>query len=283
MLNLFKKKPASKQETGKVTLSKIEIIKYKKLVKAIVGNRGDTLYKFIDEFNSRNLKSINVEIRSTILKHHTYDTPEEFELDLFNTYFDELALMYLQSKKYILSVDWKGEETKGDIIDFVNNRLSYEGEREINSSILNDLQEKLENNVLCVYSSDFLMIKLKLIDNELKKIGYSLYFINNNSDTYHLFLAKTGVIGEDEKIINFWTADIDDFEHNGLGKDIKAGLTTSKIKVIISENKSREIVSNTMFFINNEDENTLEIETINCNEVIKGSIPKDTVNYEIIC
>ena len=43
-----------------------------------MGNRGDTLYKFIDEFNRRNLKSINVEIRSTILKHHTYDTPEEF-------------------------------------------------------------------------------------------------------------------------------------------------------------------------------------------------------------
>lgn len=283
MLNLFKKKPASKEETAKVTLSKIEIIKYKKLIKAIVGNRGDTLYKFIDEFNRRNLKSLNVEIRSTILKHHTYDTPEEFELDLFNTYFDELALMYLQSKKYILSVDWKGEEETGDIEDFVNNRLSYEGEREINSVILKDLQEKIENNVLCVYSSDFLVIKLKLIDNELKKIGYSLYLINNNSDTYHLFIAKTGVIGEDEKIINFWTADIDDFEHNGLGRDIKAGLATSKIKVIISENESREIVSNTMFFINDENEDTIEIETINCNEVIKGRIPKDTVHYDIIC
>ena len=283
MLNLFKKKPVSKDETGKVTLSKIEIIKYKKLIRAIVGNRGDTLYKFIDEFNSRNLKNINVEIRSTILKHHTYDTPEEFELDLFNTYFDELVLMYLQSKKYILSVDWKGEEETGDIEDFVNNRLSYEGEREINSVILKDLQEKIKNNVLCVYSSDFLVIKLKLIDNELKKIGYSLYLINNNSDTYHLFIAKTGVIGEDEKIINFWTADIDDFEHNGLGRDIKAGLASSKIKAIISENESREIVSNTMFFINDENEDTIEIENINSNEVIKGRIPKDTVHYDIIC
>lgn len=122
MFNPFKKKSTSKEEMGKVTLTKIEIIKYKRLLRAIIGNRGDTLYKFIDEYNSRNLKNINVEIRSTILKHHTYDTPEEFELDLFNTYFDELVLMYLQTKKYILSVDWKGEETNREIEKFVNER-----------------------------------------------------------------------------------------------------------------------------------------------------------------
>ena len=54
-------------------------------------------------------------------------------------------------------------------------------EEEIKFKILDDLQEKIDNKVLCVYSSDFLMIKLKLIDNELKKIGYSLYIINNNT------------------------------------------------------------------------------------------------------
>ncbi|MBP9479345.1 MAG: hypothetical protein KBF12_12080 [Sebaldella sp.] len=282
MFNPFKKKSTSKEEMGKVTLTKIEIIKYKRLLRAIIGNRGDTLYKFIDEYNSRNLKNINVEIRSTILKHHTYDTPEEFELDLFNTYFDELVLMYLQTKKYILSVDWKGEETNREIEKFVNERLSFMNEEEIKFKILDDLQEKIDNKVLCVYSSDFLMIKLKLIDNELKKIGYSLYIINNNSDTYHLFVAKTGVINEDEKIINFWSADIDDFEHNGLGRKINAAITAEKVKVYLADNKTWEIVTNTVFFINGEDEETIEIETINCDEIIKGRIPKKTI-YDIIC
>ena len=58
MFNPFKKKSTSKEEMGKVTLTKIEIIKYKRLLRAIIGNRGDTLYKFIDEYNSRNLKNI---------------------------------------------------------------------------------------------------------------------------------------------------------------------------------------------------------------------------------
>ena len=155
-------------------------------------------------------------------------------------------------------------------------------EEEIKFKILDDLQEKIDNKVLCVYSSDFLMIKLKLIDNELKKIGYSLYIINNNSDTYHLFVAKTGVINEDEKIINFWSADIDDFEHNGLGRKINAAITAEKVKVYLADNKTWEIVTNTMFFINGEDEETIEIETINCDEIIKGRIPKKTI-YDIIC
>ena len=47
MFNFFKKS-ISKKEENKITITKIEIIKYKKLIKAIVGNRGDTLYKFID-------------------------------------------------------------------------------------------------------------------------------------------------------------------------------------------------------------------------------------------
>ena len=61
---------------------------------------------------------------------------------------------------------------------------------EIKFKILDVLQEKIDNKVLCVYSSDFLMIKLKLIDNELKKIGYSLYIINNNIENITPAIVK---------------------------------------------------------------------------------------------
>jgi hypothetical protein len=281
MFNFFKK-TISKKEENKVTISKIEIIKYKKLIKAIVGNRGDTLYKFIDEYNNRTLKNIDVEIRSTILKHHTYDTPDEFEIDLFNTYFSELALMYLESKGYMLSVDWKGEENSGDIEQFVNSNLTVKGEKIIYFDNLQKLSKRIKDEGICIYDSDFLLIKLKLIDTELKERGYSLYLINDNSDTYHIFLAKTGVITEDEKIINFWAADVDDYQHNGLGRKLKAGIAVHKISVMQESGKKREIIKNTMFFINEESETELEIETISCEDTIKGKIINDNLNYEII-
>ena len=281
MFNFFKKS-ISKKEENKITITKIEIIKYKKLMKAIVGNRGDTLYKFIDEYNSRNLKNIDVEIRSTILKHHTYDTPEEFEIDLFNTYFSELALMYLESKGYMLSVNWQGEDSEGDVEQFVNSVLTAKGEKIIYFDDLLKLRKRIADNEICVYNSDFLLIKLKLIDTELKNKGYSLYFINDNSDTYHIFIAKTGVITEDEKIINFWTADIDDYKYNGLGRNLKAGICTHKLAVTQDNGRIKEILKNTMFFVNSESETELEIETISCEDTIKGKIKNNNIDYEII-
>ena len=281
MFNFFKK-PISKEEENKITITKIEIIKYKKLIKAIVGNRGDTLYKFIDDYNSRNLKNIDVEIRSTILKHHTYDTPEEFEIDLFNTYFSELALMYLESKGYMISVDWKGEDNEGDIEKFVNNNLTAKGEKVIHFDDLIKLRKRISDSGICVYDSDFLLIKLKLIDTELKGRGYSLYLINDNSDTYHIFIAKTGTITEDEKIINFWAADVDDYKHNGLGRNLKAGICTHKLTVVQEDESIKEILKDTMFFVNNETETELEIETISCEETVKGKIKNNNINYEII-
>lgn len=281
MFNFFKK-PISKEEENKITITKIEIIKYKKLLKAMVGNRGDTLYKFIDEYNNRNLKNVNVEIRSTILKHHTYDTPEEFELDLFNTYFSELALMYLESKGYVLSVDWKGEDSYGDIEKFVNNNLTVKGEKIIYFDDLIKLRKRIEEEEICIYDSDFLLVKLKLIDIELKERGFSLYLINDNSDTYHIFIAKTGTITEDEKIINFWAADIDDYKYNGLGRNLKTGITTHKLSVTQENGNNKEILKNTMFFINSETETELEIETISCEDTVKGKIRNNNLNYEII-
>lgn len=282
MINFFKKH-ISKEEENKITITKIEIIKYKKLIKAIVGNRGDTLYKFIDEYNSRNLKNIDVEIRSTILKHHTYDTPEEFEVDLFNTYFSELALMYLESKGYLLSVDWKGENSEGEIERFVNNNLTAKGEKVIHFDDLAKLRKRIKEDEICVYDSDFLLIKLKMTDTELKERGYSLCFINDNSDTYHIFIAETGAITEDEKIINFWTADIDDYKYNGLGRKIKAGVSTHKLAVAQENGGIKEILKNTMFFVNDETETEFEIETISCEDTIKGKIKNNNINYEIIC
>ena len=281
MFNFFKKY-ISKKEENKITITKIEIIKYKKLMKAIVGNRGDTLYKFIDEYNSRNLKNIDVEIRSTILKHHTYDTPEEFEIDLFNTYFSELALMYLESKGYMLSVNWQGEDSEGDVEQFVNSVLTAKGEKIIYFDDLLKLRKRIADNEICVYNSDFLLIKLKLIDTELKEWGYSLYLINDNSDIYHLFIAETGAITEDEKIINFWAADVDDYKYNGLGRKLNSGISTHKLTVVQEDGSIKEILKNTMFFINNETETELEIETITCEDTIKGKIRNNNINYEII-
>mgnify|MGYP003620939085 CR=1 FL=1 len=281
MFNFFKK-PISKEEENKITITKIEIIKYKKLIKAIVGNRGDTLYKFIDEYNNRNLKNINVEIRSTILKHHTYDTPEEFEIDLFNTYFSELALMYLESKGYLLSVDWKGEDSEGDIEKFVSNNLMAKGEEMIHFDKLINLRKRINEDEICVYDSDFLLIKLKLIDTELKERGYSLYFINDNSDTYHIFMAKTGSITEDEKIINFWAADVDDYKYNGLGRKLKAGISNHKLSVVQENGSIKEILKDTVFFVNDETETELEIETVSCEDTIKGRIKNNNIDYEII-
>lgn len=282
MFNFFKKR-ISKEEENKVTITKIEIIKYKKLIKAIVGNRGDTLYRFIDEYNMRNLRNLDVEIRSTILKYNKYDTPEDFEIDLFNTSFKDLVLMYLESKGYVLSIDWKGEDKENKLVNFVNRILQVKGEKEISFTELENLEKRIKKEEMCVYSSDFLMIKFKLVDDSLKKIGYSLYFINDESDVYHVFIGKIGIITEDEKIINFWTTDIDDYEHNGLGRNIKAGISIHKMRVHLNEKESREIPENIIFFINGENNNDLDIETINCEEISKGKIVKDTSYYEQIC
>ena len=283
MFNFFKKQ-ISKEEENKLTITKIEIIKYKNLIKKIVGNRGDTLYKFVDEYNKRNIKNLDVEIRSTILKYYKYDTPEEFELDLFNTYFSELLLMYLETKKYIMSIDWKGEDTKA-IINFVNDALEINKEEKISFEILIKLENKIQDENICVYSSDFLFIVFKLIDNDLKKIGYSLYFINDQSDTYHIFLAKSGSITEEEQIINFWATDIDDYTHNGLGREIKAGMILKRMKIHTDKNETHDLERNTIFFINSEDNNDMSIETINCdnNEVYKGKVVKDNLYFDIIC
>lgn len=282
MFNFFKKS-ISKEEENKVTITKIEIMKYKKLIKAIVGNRGDTLYKFIDEYNKRNLKNLDVEIRSTILKYNKYDTPEEFEIDLFNTSFKDLTLMYMETKGYVLSIDWKGEDEENELVNFINKTLHAKGEEKIRFEELEKLEKRIKEEKICVYSSDFLMIKFKLIDNSLKKIGYTLYFINDESDTYHVFPGKEGIITEDEKIINFWTTDLDDYEHNGLGRDIKAGISKHKMMVHLNENESREIPENTIFFINDENNTDLDIETINCEEISKGKVVKDNLYYEKIC
>ena len=41
-------------------------------------------------------------------------------------------------------------------------------------------------------------------------------------------------------------------------------------------------MKNTMFFINSETETELEIETISCEDTVKGKIRNDNLNYEII-
>ena len=182
----------------------------------------------------------------------------------------------------MISVDWKGEENEDDIEKFINNNLTAKGEKVIYFDDLIKLRKRISDTGICVYDSDFLLIKLKLIDTELKERGYSLYLINDNSDIYHLFIAETGAITEDEKIINFWAADVDDYKYNGLGRKLNSGISTHKLTVVQEDGSIKEILKNTMFFINNETETELEIETVSCEDTIKGRIKNNNIDYEII-
>ena len=282
MFNIFKKNNAEKKEMGKITISKIESVKYKSLLRKIIGNRGNTIYKFVDEYNRRDLKVLDPEIRSAVLKYFSYGTNEEFELALYNMCFSDIVVMYLEIKKYILLIDWKGEDEEDQLLNYVVQRFQYLENKTPEFGWLKRLEQRIKENEVCLYSSDFLLIKAKLIDEELKTSGYSLYTINNNSDTYHFFIAKTGSIGEDEKIINFWASDIDDYQYNGIGKVISAGISEENIRVSTEKGAPAEIKKNTFFFINNKSDSWIEIETINCDHVIKGKIPRSS-GYEIIC
>ena len=144
-----------------------------------------------------------------------------------------LIVMYLVEAKYVLSVDWSGEEYPGQIKRFLHARLKHYGHTDIK---LNDkiAKKKLDNNE--VRRGEWIPLLLHCFDSQVMPLGLKIAILSLGDDEYNIFLVP-----------NDWFEQMENLKISEYGKIIDAKDWHVDFDEIVNNIKSRSTATDTSF------------------------------------
>lgn len=135
------------------------------------------------------------------------------DMDIKKFKEDEALLEELICKKYVLIVDWSGEDEENDLFNFFNQRsVSLIGKQLDISS--NEIYQQFDKAIDTPQRGDFLPFALEYFDKHLESLGLRVVLLDMGNDTYYILVtSKTDANRLTKLKSTFWKFELVSFQN----------------------------------------------------------------------
>lgn len=135
------------------------------------------------------------------------------DMDIKKFRENEALLEELICKKYVLIVDWSGEDEENDLFNFFNQRsVSLIGKQLDISS--NEIYQQFEKAIDIPQRGDFLPFALEYFDKHLELLGLRVVLLDMGNDTYYILVASQTDANRLTKLKStFWKFELVSFQN----------------------------------------------------------------------
>lgn len=111
------------------------------------------------------------------------------DMDIKKFKEDEVLLEELICKKYVLVVDWSGEDEENDLFNFFNQRSVSLTGKQLNVSS-GEIYEQFDKSTNRSQKGDFVPFALEYFDKHLESLGLKAVLLDMGNDSYYVLVAS---------------------------------------------------------------------------------------------